>query len=92
MSKAEDGLTHISLCFSTTTHLPVRAAIELPDLLRPTRRDLELVQYDQFQNVGGALLPQTISVTKPTQRHKSLTITSASWNPAVNDTTFGGVQ
>jgi hypothetical protein len=80
----------ISMCFSADTSLPVSAYVSLPDLFHPNYRLLESIQYDKFQRVDNVLLPRQISITNPAKQTKTITITSASWNPAFTDRTFSG--
>jgi hypothetical protein len=82
----------ITLCFSATTSLPVSAYVSLPDFFHLNHRLIESIQYENFQPVGAVLLPQQVSVTNPANQIKTITITSASWNPAFTSSTFSGVS
>jgi hypothetical protein len=82
----------VSMCFSASTSLPVSAYVSLPDLFHPNHRVLESIQYDTFQQVGSVFVPQQVSITNPAKQTKTLTITSASWNPAFTNSTFSGAS
>jgi len=85
-----ENAVDIAVCFSIESSLPVSTYIALPDLLRPTRRLLETVRYDGFQAVGSVLVPKQLSVINPAKQVKTITISSASWNPAFSAATFSG--